>query len=83
MLVPVGTSSGWIQEREDAPCIHVLACLQTSKEAVPFPVKQSILNSMSISGDWKQKIWLKARSDGPLVQRVSATAVSFIPSENL
>jgi hypothetical protein len=68
--------SGWDQfHRDDAPCIHAVGCLQAKREALPFPVKQSVLNLMAISSDWKQKIWLKARSDGPLVQRVSSTVV--------
>ena len=60
-------------------CVHVAACLQgdEAKESVPLAVKHSVLNNMSISADWKHKIWLRARDSGPLAQRVSATTVSF------
>jgi hypothetical protein len=30
---------------------------------------------MSISAEWKQTIWLKARRDGPLVQRVARSTM--------
>ena len=76
--VPISGSGGWEmfpESSDQVPCVHVAACLQNGREASAYPVKHSVLNSISVSGDWKQKIWLKARSDGPLVQRVSASAV--------
>ena len=68
-------------------CVHVVACAapssesssppppHTTKESVPCSVKQSVLNSMSISGEWKHKIWPTARDYGPLAQRVSKSTV--------
>ena len=60
-------------------CVHVAACTPSGggslKESSPLPVKQSVLNSMSISGEWKHKIWLTARDYGPLAQRVSNTTM--------
>jgi hypothetical protein len=56
----------------------VISSIKTVREAEPFPIKHSVLNAMSISPDWKQDIWLKARTDGPLVQRVSSCAVCII-----
>ena len=68
-------------------CVHVVACApssestppHTTKESVPCSVKQSVLNSMSISGEWKHKIWLTARDYGPLAQRVSKSTVRTSP----
>ena len=67
-------------------CVHVVACAPsseesppTTKESVPCSVKQSVLNSMSISGEWKHKIWLTARDYGPLAQRVSKSTVRTSP----
>ena len=59
-------------------CVHVESCLLSSsklKEAQALTVKHSVLNAMSISADWKQSIWLRARKNGPLAQRVSHTTV--------
>lgn len=56
----------------------MISSIKTGREAEPFPIKHSVLNAMCISPDWKQDIWLKARSDGPLVQRVSNCAVCTI-----
>jgi len=58
-------------------CVHVAACLPgiQVKDSVPLAVKQSVLNSMSISAEWKHKIWLRARGSGPLAQRVSLTTM--------
>ena len=49
--------------QEDA-CIHVLACLNPTEavESEPFTLKHSVLNSMSISSEWKHTIWLKVFS---------------------
>ena len=60
-------------------CVHVESCLIDSvklKEAQALTVKHSVLNAMSISADWKHTIWLRARKNGPLAQRVSRTTVS-------
>ena len=59
-------------------CVHVESCLLATsklKEAQPLTVKHSVLNAMSISADWKHTIWLRARKNGPLAQRVSHTTV--------
>ena len=58
-------------------CMHVQACISQREinDSQPFTVKHSILNSMSIASDWKQTIWLKARRDGPLVQRVTRSCM--------
>ena len=59
-------------------CVHVESCLLVTsklKEAQPLTVKHSVLNAMSISADWKHTIWLRARKNGPLAQRVSHTTV--------
>jgi len=57
-------------------CVHVAASADSAgRESVPCSVRQSVLNSMSISGDWKHKIWLTARDYGPLAQRVSKTTM--------
>ena len=60
-------------------CIHVESCLINTaklKDAQALTVKHSVLNAMSISADWKHTIWLRARKNGPLAQRVSRTTVS-------
>jgi hypothetical protein len=59
-------------------CPHVDKCLKAScypdeRVAAPLVVKQSVLNQMAIDADLKHEIWLGARRNGPLVQRVSAT----------
>ena len=49
----------------DDACIHVMACVNPTDLAVvesePFTLKHSVLNSMSISSEWKHTIWLKVR----------------------
>ncbi len=62
-------------------CLHVICCVRNQGEvqdSQPLTVKQSVLNALGISADWKQLIWLKARRNGPLVQRVSKSTVSKI-----
>ena len=66
-------------------CIHVESSLHNSaalKEAQALTVKHSVLNGMGISADWKHKIWLRARKNGPLAQRVSSTTVSYHQGNN-
>ena len=59
------------------------ACLPgiQTKESMPLPVKQSVLNSMSISAEWKHQIFIRAEA-GPLAQRVSQTTVRSIITNN-
>jgi len=65
-------------------CPHVAACRaleadetqRAARLARPLRLKQSVLNTMEISGDLKHEIWLSARrGGGPLVQRVSKEVV--------
>lgn len=58
-------------------CHHIAACITRSDltESEPFTLKHSVLNSLSISTECKQKIFIKARDGGPLVQRVSPTTM--------
>ena len=60
----------------DQCCIHVLSCVsrEDHTEAQPLLLKNSVLNSMNLSAESKQKLFLKAR-EGPLVQRVNAIAM--------
>ena len=57
-------------------CVHILACVfrPDVSESEPITLKQSVLNSMSISADCKQRIFMKSQ-DAPLVQRVSPTTM--------
>ncbi|XP_008549183.1 uncharacterized protein C2orf42 [Microplitis demolitor] len=53
-------------------CQHVQAAYKCYSEAQSLPLKNSILSSLKVSNDMKQKIWLLAtKSVGPLVQRIS------------
>ena len=59
-------------------CIHVLSCVSRSDytEAKPFTLKHSVLNSMNLSDESKQKIFLTAsEASGPLVQRVTSSTM--------
>ena len=62
-----------VKVTHDEACIHVMSCINRGDliESEPFTLKHSVLNAMSISSEWKHTIWLKARRDGPLVQRVA------------
>ena len=63
----------YLTKSGDEVCYHILACASDRSnitDAQPFLLKHSVLNSMSIPPDNKQKIFMKAR-EGPLVQRVS------------
>ena len=48
----------------DDACVHVMACVNPTDavESEPFTLKHSVLNSMSISSEWKHTIWLKVFS---------------------
>ena len=64
-------------------CHDLIRCLSSFREAEPLRVKHSVLNQMSIAAELKHEIWLGARCNGPLVQRVSDTvmAVKCRPDE--
>ncbi|XP_074641628.1 uncharacterized protein C2orf42-like [Tubulanus polymorphus] len=54
------------------PCNHIKAAIGCSEEAVPLTLKNSVLNSLLVSSETKQAIWLLAtETTGPLVQRVT------------
>lgn len=64
-------TSGQVGLQEDA-CIHIKAAIDCSLEAQPLTLKNSILNSLQVSNETKQAIWLLAtETTGPLVQRVT------------
>ncbi|XP_013409548.1 uncharacterized protein C2orf42 homolog [Lingula anatina] len=53
-------------------CPHIQAAIGCAEEAQPLSLKNSILNSLNISNETKQSIWLLAtETTGPLVQRVT------------
>ena len=81
----LGTLENKKETGDDSPltisCVHVESCLTNTaklKVAQALTVKHSVLNAMSISADWKHTIWLRARKNGPLAQRVSDTTVIFL-----
>ena len=54
------------------PCSHIKAAISSEHHAQPLTFKNSVLNSLQVSNDLKQEIWLLATmTTGPLVQRVS------------
>ncbi|XP_023213638.1 uncharacterized protein C2orf42 homolog [Centruroides sculpturatus] len=54
------------------PCQHIKASVNCDLEAQPLSLKNCVLNSLPISSETKQAIWLLAtETTGPLVQRVS------------
>ncbi|KAG1652576.1 hypothetical protein GQR58_026224 [Nymphon striatum] len=56
----------------DEACWHIKAAMNCFVEAVPLTLKNSALETLSISYEIKQAIWcLATESTGPLVQRVS------------
>lgn len=65
--------------REEVPnvadtdaCSHIKAAISCGTEAEPLTLKNSVLNSLPISFEMKQEIWLLAtETTGPLVQRIS------------
>lgn len=57
---------------KSGPCAHVKAAIECNQEAQPLTLKNSILNSLQVSSEMKQAIWLLAtETTGPLVQRVT------------
>nr|XP_054766503.1 uncharacterized protein C2orf42-like isoform X1 [Lytechinus pictus] len=60
------------QESNQVLCQHVELAQKCTTEAQPLTLKNSILNSLPVSNEMKQAIWLLAtETTGPLVQRVS------------
>ena len=54
------------------PCAHIKSSIACGTEATPLTLKNSVLNSLQVSSDIKQSIWLLAtETTGPLVQRVT------------
>ena len=54
------------------PCNHIKSAISCGKEAQPLTLKNSVLNSLQVSNEIKQAIWLLAtETTGPLVQRVT------------
>ena len=57
---------------QQEPCTHIRAAVSCEQEAQPLTLKNSVLNSLQVSNDTKQAIWLLAtETTGPLVQRVT------------
>lgn len=53
-------------------CQHVKAAIGCETEAQPLRLKNSVLNSLQVTTETKQAIWLLAtETTGPLVQRVT------------
>ncbi|XP_077992498.1 uncharacterized protein C2orf42-like [Glandiceps talaboti] len=56
----------------ETPCNHIKLALQCTQDALPLTLKNSVLNSLPVSNEVKQAIWLLAtETTGPLVQRVT------------
>ncbi|XP_002735818.1 uncharacterized protein C2orf42-like [Saccoglossus kowalevskii] len=56
----------------ETPCNHIKVAVQCTQDAVPLTLKNSVLNSLPVSNEVKQAIWLLAtETTGPLVQRVT------------
>lgn len=54
------------------PCQHIKAAIGCEGEAQPLTLKNSVLNSLQVTNETKQAIWLLAtETTGPLVQRVT------------
>ena len=54
------------------PCQHIKAAIGCESEAQPLTLKNSVLNSLQVTNETKQAIWLLAtETTGPLVQRVT------------
>ncbi|XP_046548485.1 uncharacterized protein C2orf42-like [Haliotis rubra] len=61
-----------INIQQDQPCAHIKAAIECTAEAQPLTLKNSVLNSLQVSNETKQAIWLLAtETTGPLVQRVT------------
>ncbi|XP_071827645.1 uncharacterized protein C2orf42-like [Apostichopus japonicus] len=57
---------------DDNACPHIQHALKCENKASPLTLKNSVLNSLPISNEMKQAIWMLAtETTGPLVQRVS------------
>ncbi|XP_064631260.1 uncharacterized protein C2orf42-like isoform X2 [Lineus longissimus] len=55
-----------------AACNHIKGAISCSEVATPLTLKNSVLNSLNVSNETKQAIWLLAtETTGPLVQRVT------------
>ncbi|XP_059488653.1 uncharacterized protein C2orf42 homolog [Neocloeon triangulifer] len=54
------------------PCSHIQAAVRCYAQAQPLLIKNEILQTLNISQEIKQAIWLlQSETEGPLVQRVS------------
>eukprot|EP00057_Strongylocentrotus_purpuratus_P035157 XP_797929.3 PREDICTED: uncharacterized protein C2orf42 [Strongylocentrotus purpuratus] len=59
-------------EGNQTTCPHIELAQKCATEAQPLTLKNSVLNSLPVSNEMKQAIWLLAtETTGPLVQRVS------------
>ena len=57
---------------QQEPCTHIKSAIGCEHEAQPLTLKNSVLNSLQVSNETKQAIWLLAtETTGPLVQRVT------------
>ena len=57
---------------QQQPCPHVRAAINCTEEATPLTLKNSVLNTLAVSSETKQSIWMLAtETTGPLVQRVT------------
>ncbi|GAB1604005.1 uncharacterized protein C2orf42-like isoform X1 [Argonauta hians] len=60
------------QYTADQTCTHIKAAIECDEEAVPLILKNSALNSLQLTSETKQEIWMMATEiAGPLVQRVT------------
>ncbi|XP_052828845.1 uncharacterized protein C2orf42 isoform X2 [Octopus bimaculoides] len=60
------------QYTADQTCTHIKAAIECDEEAVPLILKNSALNSLQVTNETKQEIWVMATEiTGPLVQRVT------------
>ena len=56
----------------DQTCLHIKAAIECEQEATPLILKNSALNSLQVTSETKQEIWIMATEiTGPLVQRVT------------
>ena len=57
---------------QEEACPHIRSAIECDQEAQPLTLKNSVLNSLQVTNDMKQAIWLLAtETTGPLVQRVT------------
>lgn len=57
---------------QEQACPHIKAAIESNTETIPLTLKNSVLNSLQVSNETKQAIWLLAtETTGPLVQRVT------------